>query len=214
MHSSLRATPVRPSAPLCRALEAIEAASAHAQHLAAPPAEAKRLGLRTERYGSTTAILMRKSRNLMYNRLIGWGQASAATVAQLHRFITFAQTHRAEAVGVPLGPCARPARLREWLLLRGFESGHPGAKLWRDDRRFRRRRPDEGSACDSRAASTLEPGWMSWPRYGVPSDHGVVGSKHVPQRQAGGTTWRGSTTNRSQPEGSSWAAWAASPWAT
>ena len=132
MHSSLRATPVRPSAPLCRALEAIEAASAHAQHLAAPPEESERLGRRTEQYGSTTAVLMRKSKNLLYNRLIGWGQATTATVGQLDRFIAFAQAHRAEAVGVPLGACARPSRLREWLEERGFESGYPGAKLWRD----------------------------------------------------------------------------------
>ena len=132
MHSSLRAAPVRPSAPICRALEAIEAASAHAQYLAAPPEEAKRLGLRTEQYGSTTAILMRKSKNLLYNRLIGWGQASTATVGQLDRFIACAREHRAEAVGVPLGPCARPSQLRQWLEERGFESGYPGAKLWRD----------------------------------------------------------------------------------
>lgn len=132
MHSSLRATPVRPSTPVCRALEAIEAASAHVQYLAAPPEEAKRLGLRTQRYGSITAVLMRKSKNLLYNRLIGWGQASTATTGQLDRFIAFARTHKAEAVGVPLGPCARPSRLREWLAERDFECGHPGAKLWRD----------------------------------------------------------------------------------
>ncbi len=132
MHSSLRATPVCPSAPICRALEAIEAESAHVQYLAAPPEVAKRFGLRTERYGSTTAILMRKSKNLLYNRLIGWGQATTATLGQLDRFIALARAHRAEAVGVPLGPKARPSGLREWLEQRGFESGYPGAKLWRD----------------------------------------------------------------------------------
>ena len=100
--------------------------------MAAPPEEARRLGLRTERYGSATAILMRKSKNLLYNRLIGWGQASIATPGQLDRFIAFARAHKAEAVGVPVGSCARPSRLREWLEERDFKSGYPGAKLWRD----------------------------------------------------------------------------------
>ena len=56
MHHALRAIPTRPSAPICRALEAIEAESAYVQYQAAPPEVAKRFGLRTERYGSTTAI--------------------------------------------------------------------------------------------------------------------------------------------------------------
>ena len=124
--------PAPPEAAACRALETIEAASVLAQHLAAPPEEAMRLGLHAERYGSATAILMRKSKNLMYNRLIAWGQASTATARQLDRFVALAHAHRAEAVGVPLGPCARPARLRDWLEQRGFECGHPGAKLWRN----------------------------------------------------------------------------------
>ena len=130
--SSLLVMPAPPEAAACRAMETIEAASVLTQHLAAPPEEAMRLGLHAERYGSATAILMRKSKNLMYNRLIAWGQASTATARQLDRFVALAHAHRAEAVGVPLGPCARPARLRDWLEQRGFECGHPGAKLWRN----------------------------------------------------------------------------------
>jgi len=130
--SSLLVMPAPPEAAACRALETIEARSALVQHLAAPPEEAMRLGLHAERYGSATAILMRKSKNLMYSRLIAWGQASTGTPEQLDRFVALAHTHLAEAVGVPLGPCARPARLRDWLEKRGFESGNPGAKLWRN----------------------------------------------------------------------------------
>lgn len=132
MSPFLRVAPVCPPAPICRALERIEAASAHSQHLAAPEKESKRLGLRTQQYGSATAILMRKSTNLYYNRLIAWGQASSATPGQLDRFIAFAWEHRAEAVGVSVGAGARPQQLREWLEERAFESGHPSAKLWRD----------------------------------------------------------------------------------
>ncbi len=117
MSPFLRVAPVCPPAPICRALERIEAASAHSQHLAAPEKESKRLRLRTQQYGSATAILMRKSTNLYYNRLIAWGQASSATPGQLDRFIAFAWEYRAEAVGVSVGAGARPQQLREaWKL--------------------------------------------------------------------------------------------------
>ncbi len=132
MSNDLRAEPVCPAAATCRAIEIIEAESAYSQHLCAPAPEAKRLGLAAERVGSAAAILTRKSQNTMYNKLVGWGQASPGTAGQLDRFVQAARRHGVAKVSVPLGATARPRGLASLLQERGFRRGSPGAKLWRD----------------------------------------------------------------------------------
>lgn len=129
----LRVSPVRPTAPCCRAVELIEAQSAVSQHLCAPAPVAEGLGLRAHRIGSATTILTRKSENLLYNRVIGLGQASPAKPAQIDRVVAWAQENRVKKVAVEVGASARPRALAEWLGGRGFETGHPAAKLYRDD---------------------------------------------------------------------------------
>lgn len=127
----LRAKPVRPSVAVCRAIERIEAESALSQHRCAPPSESRRLALSAERIGSASAVLARRSTNLYLNRLIALGQASPATEAQLDTFLDLSRSHRVKAVGVVVGEAARPPELTRWLKERGFERGHPSAKLWR-----------------------------------------------------------------------------------
>lgn len=128
----LRATPVTPSLSVCRAIERIEAESAYAQHMCAPPEEVKRLRLRAERIGAGSSVLTRNSENLYFNRLIALGQASPATKRQLDTFLEGAREHRVKAVAVTVSPGARPRELTTWLKRRGFKRGHPSAKLWRN----------------------------------------------------------------------------------
>jgi GNAT superfamily N-acetyltransferase len=153
---ALRAKPVRPPIAVCRAIERVEAHSALSQHRCAPPPEAERLSLTSERIGSASAVLTRKSTNLYFNRLIALGQASPATEAQLDTFLELARGHRVKAVAVPVGEAARPPELTRWLKRRGFERGHPSAKLWRggdplqrtagtSEVRVRRARPADAS---------------------------------------------------------------------
>ena len=129
---ALRAMPVRPSVAVCRAIECIEAESAHSQHVCAPVDEAHRLGMVAGRIGAATTVLTRHSSNLYFNRLIALGQSSPATASQLDHFLDSARAHRVKSVGVSVGASTRPRKLTGWLKDRGFERAHPGAKLWRD----------------------------------------------------------------------------------
>ena len=82
--------------------------------------------------GAATVVLTRKSQNLYYNRVIGLGQASAATPSQLQRLIGWAGDQRVESVGADVGAAARPGRLAEMLEGAGFERTGWTGKLWRD----------------------------------------------------------------------------------
>lgn len=128
----LREPARRPSIPTCRVIERIEAESAFSQHRCAPPVEARRLAMRSERIGSATVVLTKSSANLYYNRWIAAGQAGAATEEQLDRFLGLARAHGVASVGVNLSPGTRPSAAGRWLTERGFTRCQPGAKLWRD----------------------------------------------------------------------------------
>lgn len=141
---ALRATPVPPPVGLARAIELIEAESAYSQHRCAPPGEARRLGMRAERLGAATLILMRGSRSLTYNRVIALGQAAPATPRDLDDVIAAARAHRAKVLGIPRGNAARPGSLADGLVERGFRRGHPSAKLWRDGAPLRGERAPAG----------------------------------------------------------------------
>lgn len=84
--------------------------------------------------GAAAVVLTRKSQNLRYNRVIGLGQASAATEGQLGRLIGWAADQRVEAVGADVGAAARPGRLIGMLEAVGFERTGWTGKLWRDAR--------------------------------------------------------------------------------
>ena len=95
--------------------------------------------MRSERLGSATVVLTRKSANLYFNRWIAAGQSTPATKTQLDRFLELARDNRVKSVGVTLSPTTRPAATAAWLKARGFRRGHPGAKLWRDGSALTRR---------------------------------------------------------------------------
>lgn len=129
-----RHTPLPPPAGAARAIEQIEALSASSQHRCAPEDFSRAMGLFEASRGSARLVLTRKSRNLLYNRLIALGQRSPGRATTIDWALALCREHDATGLAVTVTPGTRPGALTTWLREAGFERGTPGAKLWRDDR--------------------------------------------------------------------------------
>lgn len=131
---------------LARRLEAAEAASLRSFYGLAPEAEARKLGIAVERVADCTLLMVKGSRNLFYNRVLGFGLGDGADDADLLEEIVAAYAAcRVKRFSLDLTPASRPhGALEAALRARGFTPKGFNARLLREDP------PLPETACDLR----------------------------------------------------------------
>ena len=117
---------------LSEVIENIEAHSGAAFHRSAPAEYAAKLGIEATNIGSATLLSARKSNNLYFNRVIGLGLASQATLGQIEQMLDYYTEQRIKRFAVELSPLARPNKIVSWLEQKGFHESEGTAKMWRD----------------------------------------------------------------------------------
>ena len=116
---------------LLPALELVEASAWHDVFAAAPRDFAERVGLRTERLGSATLVVMASVRLPSFNRVIGLGVGEPATEAMIDGALEIFGQAGVDTFWLPVSPTAQPAELPEWLRARGLEPLGNWAKVYR-----------------------------------------------------------------------------------
>jgi len=113
------------------ALELAEAAAWHDLFRAAPGDLAERLGLRTERLGSATLVVMAGFQHPWFNRVIGLGVGEPGTEEMVDGALASFRAAGVESYWLQLSPSARPAELPAWLGARGLHPLGNWAKVYR-----------------------------------------------------------------------------------
>ena len=117
---------------LSEIIENIEAHSGAAFHRSAPAAYAAKLGIEATNIGSATLLSTRKSNSLYFNRVVGLGLASQATLGLIEQILDYYTEQRIKRFAVELSPLARPNKIVSWLEQKGFHESEGTAKMWRD----------------------------------------------------------------------------------
>jgi hypothetical protein len=117
---------------LSEIIENIEANSGAAFHRSAPREYAAKLGIEATNIGSAVLLSARKSNNLYFNRVIGLGLASQATLEQIEQILDYYAERKIKRFAVGLSPLAIPNEIVNWLEKRGFHESEGTAKMWRD----------------------------------------------------------------------------------
>lgn len=117
---------------LSEIIENIEAHSGAAFHRSAPAEYAAKLGIEATNIGSATLLSARKSNNLYFNRVVGLGLASQATLKQIEQILDYYGEQRIKRFAVELSPLATPNKIVNWLEESGFHESDGAAKMWRD----------------------------------------------------------------------------------
>ena len=118
---------------LSAVIENIEAFSGASFHRSAPSEYAAELGIATETIRPVTLLSARKSNNLYFNRVLGLGLTSPATIEQLEQIADYYSVRKIKRFAIELSPLAEPTHLQAWLSERGFQPSEGSAKLWRGD---------------------------------------------------------------------------------
>lgn len=105
---------------LSEIIENIEAHSGAAFHRSAPAAYAAKLGIEATNIGSATLLSARKSNNLYFNRVVGLGLASQATLGQIEQILDYYAERKIKRFAVELSPLAKPNEIVSWLEQKGF----------------------------------------------------------------------------------------------
>src|SRR4051794_20465319 len=96
-------------------------ADAYADYVRAAPSDfAEQWGLRVEKVGSATAIIMAAADISLFNRVMGLGIAEPATEEMVDRIVSLYKEAGVHPM-IQLAPAARPAELPKWLEARGIE---------------------------------------------------------------------------------------------
>jgi GNAT superfamily N-acetyltransferase len=106
-------------------------AGAHADWWRAVPGDiARQFGIRIERVGLATAMMLGAADNPLLNRVMGLGLAEPATETMID---DIADLYKEAGTGfmVQISPVARPAELPEWLEERGIKRRDNWAKVYR-----------------------------------------------------------------------------------
>ena len=117
---------------LSEIIENIEAQSGAAFHRSAPAEYAAKLGIEATNLSSTTLLSARKSNSLYFNRVIGLGLATHATLEQIEQILDYYAERKIKRFAVELSPLARPNKTVNWLEQCGFHESNGTAKMWRD----------------------------------------------------------------------------------
>ncbi len=100
--------------------------------LAAPPEVSKRLGIQTEYYGPTVALIARGLDATLFNRVVGLGILEPADPTTVDAILAdYAEAHT-PAFAVQLSPYAQPPALPDWLRSNGLVPRDSTAKVYRD----------------------------------------------------------------------------------
>ena len=94
---------------------------------------ARRRSMRPNSAFQRSRLAAQKSQNLYFNRVLGLGLASPATVAQIEEILRFYAEQKVKQFATELSPLAQPAEIAKWLAQRGFQQTEDSAKLWRRD---------------------------------------------------------------------------------
>ena len=117
---------------LSEIIENIEAHSGAAFHCSVPAEYAAKLGIEATNIGSATLLSARKSNSLYFNRVVGLGLASQATLKQIEQILDYYAERKIKRFAVQLSPMAIPNKIVNWLEQRGFHESEGAAKMWRD----------------------------------------------------------------------------------
>ena len=117
---------------LSEIIENIEACSGAAFHRSAPKEYGGKLGIEATNIGSATLLSVRKSNSLYFNRVIGLGLATQATLEQIEHIIHYYAERKIKRFAVELSPLAKPNKIVNWLEQSGFHESNGAAKMWRD----------------------------------------------------------------------------------
>ena len=117
---------------LSEIIENIEAHSGAAFHRSAPREYAAKLGIEATNIGAATLLSARKSNSLYFNRVIGLGLSSQATLEQIDQILDYYVERKIKRFAVELSPLAIPNEIVNWLEKRGFHESEGAAKMWRD----------------------------------------------------------------------------------
>ena len=117
---------------LSEIIENIEAHSGAAFHRSAPREYAAKLGIDAGHIGSATLLSTRKSNNLYFNRVVGLGLASQATLEQIEGILDYYAERKIKRFAVELSPLAEPNEVVSWLEQKGLHESEGAAKMWRD----------------------------------------------------------------------------------
>ena len=117
---------------LSEIIENIEAHSGAAFHRSAPAEYAAKLGIEATNIGSATLLSTRKSNSLYFNRVIGLGLASHATLGLIEQILNHYAERKIKRFAVELSPLAKPNEIVTWLEQSGFHGSKGAAKMWRD----------------------------------------------------------------------------------
>jgi hypothetical protein len=113
------------------ALELVEANAWHDVFAAAPPELAARVGLRAQRVGSATLLVMPGVPHPWFNRLIGLGVGEPATEEMVDGALSVYRDAGVSSFWIPVSPNAQPAELPQWLRARGLQPLGNWAKVYR-----------------------------------------------------------------------------------
>ena len=117
---------------LSEIIENIEADSGAAFHRSAPTEYAAKLGIEAANIGSATLLSTRKTKSLYFNRVIGLGLTSEATLEQIEGILDYYAERKIKRFAVELSPLAEPNEIVSWLEQKGFHESEGAAKMWRD----------------------------------------------------------------------------------
>jgi len=117
---------------LSEIIENIEARSGAAFHCSAPAEYAAKLGIEATNIGSAMLLSTRKSNSLYFNRVIGLGLASYATLGLIEQILNYYAERKIKRFAVELSPLATPNEIVNWLEQKGFHESNGAAKMWRD----------------------------------------------------------------------------------
>ena len=117
---------------LSKIIENIEAHSGAAFHRNAPAAYAAKLGIEAINIGSATLLSAQKSSSLYFNRVIGLGLSSQATLEQIEQILDYYAERKIKRFAVELSPLSTPNEIVNWLEQKGFHESDGAAKMWRD----------------------------------------------------------------------------------
>ena len=113
-------------------IENIEARSGAAFHRSAPTEYAAKLGIEVGNIGSATLLSARKSNSLYFNRVIGLGLASDATLGLVEQILDHYAERKIKRFALELSPLAKPDKIVTWLEQSGFHESNGATKMWRD----------------------------------------------------------------------------------
>lgn len=99
--------------------------------LAAPGDLAAQLGIQTEYYGSTIAMMASGLDQVAFNRVIGLGILEPADPAMVDAILGEYEQARVPTLALPVSPFAQPPALPDWLRSHGLAPRNNWAKVYR-----------------------------------------------------------------------------------